>query len=185
MATLWLGGVFFSAYSTRSRMQLHHRCGNLSVPCQNHLNSCFQFINNQEMVSSWVFSQSQTIINCWGDPAYFLAGILNSDKIWLQLHEMEMKAKSMQPLLKKFWKVPFVDKRMATTFWGMESIALIDWLEPGTTIKPSGDCFMPFRRSGQGNRRKIRSTSVSMPTPHTRRKTTNAIGTVAFQGPPA
>src|SRR5258705_11164871 len=66
--------------------------------------------------------------------------LVTGDESWLHCYEPETKEQSKQwmdagsapPV--KFLAAPSASKRMATVFWDIEGIILIDWLPSGATI---------------------------------------------------
>jgi histone-lysine N-methyltransferase SETMAR len=70
----------------------------------------------------------------------FLARTVTGDEIWLHHYEPETKRQSKEwhnensPRKKKFRAAPSAGKVMATVFWDMEGLLLVDIMPKGTTI---------------------------------------------------
>jgi len=71
--------------------------------------------------------------------------IITGDKTWCRHYEPESKRQSMEwqhvnsPSKKTFKMLPSVGKVMCTVFWDRKVVILLDFLEPGQTIKSDHD----------------------------------------------
>jgi histone-lysine N-methyltransferase SETMAR len=74
------------------------------------------------------------------DPDHFLSRIVTGDETWLHHWDPENKQESMQwkhkasPPPKKFRTQSSAGKIMATIFWDMDGVIMIDYLPPKSTV---------------------------------------------------
>jgi histone-lysine N-methyltransferase SETMAR len=79
------------------------------------------------------------------DPEWLIARLVTGDESWFHCQNPEIKRQSVQwkhdsPCPKKFQTAPSAGKQMASVFWDIEGILLIEWLPHGQTINSEMYC---------------------------------------------
>jgi hypothetical protein len=74
--------------------------------------------------------------------------LVMGDESWFQYHFSEKKRQSIQwehdgsPRLKKFGITPFAGKMMATIFWDMEGMLMVEWLSKRREVNSAICCVI-------------------------------------------
>ena len=86
------------------------------------------------------FEACSELIECHKSDKTFLSRIVTRDETWVHHYEPESKRSSMEwrhptsPRVKKFKSQHSAGKIMATVFWDIEGVILVDFMPKGTTI---------------------------------------------------
>ena len=106
------------------------------------------------------FEACSELIECHKSDKTFLSRIVTGDETWVHHYESESKRSSMEwrhptsPRVKKFKSQRSAGKIMATVFWDIEGVILVDFMPKGTTI--NSDVYIDTLRKLKARLRRVR-----------------------------
>ena len=106
------------------------------------------------------FEACSELIECHRSDKTFLSRIVTGDETWVHHYEPQSKRSSMKwrhptsPRAKKFKSQRSAGKIMATVFWDIEGVILIDFMPKGTTI--NSDAYIDTLRKLKAKLRRVR-----------------------------
>ena len=107
------------------------------------------------------FEACSELIECHRSDKTFLSRIVTGDETWVHHYEPQLKRSSMEwrhptsPRAKKFKSQRSAGKIMATVFWDIEGVILVDFMPKGTTI--NSDAYINTLRKLKAKLRRVRS----------------------------
>ena len=106
------------------------------------------------------FEACSELIECHRSDKTFLSRIVTGDETWVHHYEPLSKRSSMEwrhptsPRAKKFKSQRSAGKIMATVFWDIEGVILVDFMPKGTTI--NSDAYIDTLRKLKAKLRRVR-----------------------------
>ena len=107
------------------------------------------------------FKACSELIECHKSDKTFVSLIVTGDETWIYHYEPESKRSSIKwrhptsPRVKKFKSQRLARKIMATVFWDIEGVILVDFMPKGTTI--TSDVYIDTLRKLKARLRRVRS----------------------------
>ena len=94
-----------------------------------------KFLSDEQMAT-----RASLLLKCFRSKDDFLLRLVTVDETWVHYYEPENKARSRQwvgpgsPRPKKFKTQPSAGKMLATVFWGVKGVIILDFLLKRSTI---------------------------------------------------